>query len=429
MISQFKSTKFDENVKFLDQPTVGDCTGFLISPDILVTAGHCIKTMEDAKEWVWLFDYTNELEYNQFNEYITVNPDNLYEVVEVIDAAYDQDNTDVSRDYSVLRLDRKSSRRPYRFRTTGTVSKGTDVFTIGAPTGLPLKLATDSKVVDSSPTSWFKSDIDSFPGNSGGPVFDKNGFIEGILVRGAVDYSNGSYRGDYIYDEDCDCIKTVTFEEVGYTAGCQVHKITYLPQELITGSVYDNIEYAIENKMTDRYYDWASYSWIFNNEYTNNRGRFEYIAIDAKNYRVVEKLLSSYSEDYTDAFVRGLLEKAIANKDEKLFDLLLDYELDPDAGYTSTLKLVQQTVKNNETSYAKKLIKSGAQISVKDAEGNTLLHYASNNGNKDLVKLLLANGAKANVKNNNGDYPENLAEKTGHTTLIKSLKKARKSKG
>ena len=427
LISQFKTTKFDKNVKFLDQPTVGDCTGFLISPDVLVTAGHCIQTMEDAKEWVWLFDYTNELEYNQFDEYITVDLDNLYEVIEVIDAAYSQEDPDTSSDYSVLRLDRKSSRRPYRYRTAGTVKKGTDIYTIGAPTGLPLKLSTESTVVDSSPTSWFKSNIDSFPGNSGGPVFDKNGFIEGILVRGAVDYSNGNYRGDYIYDEACGCIKTVTFEEEGYTVGCQAHKITFLPEELMFRSVYDNIEYAIVNKMKDRYYDWASYSWIFNSEYTTNRGRIEHIAIDVKNYEILEELLNKYSTEYTDEFVRSLLEKAISIKDRKLFDLLLKYELDPDAGYNAPLKLIQQTIKNNETSYAKELIKYGAQLTVKDVSGNTPLHDASSIGNKEIAKLLLANGAKANVKNNRGEYPEDLAEKAGHKSLIKPLRKARKS--
>ena len=36
---QFGTDKFHENVKFLDQPACASCTGFLISPDILVTAG------------------------------------------------------------------------------------------------------------------------------------------------------------------------------------------------------------------------------------------------------------------------------------------------------------------------------------------------------------------------------------------------------
>ncbi|PTM00916.1 MAG: hypothetical protein DA407_16075, partial [Bacteroidetes bacterium] len=60
LIQQFEVDRFDENVKFLDQPTVGSCTGFLIAPDIMVTAGHCINSMEDANEYVWVFDYTYE---------------------------------------------------------------------------------------------------------------------------------------------------------------------------------------------------------------------------------------------------------------------------------------------------------------------------------------------------------------------------------
>ena len=43
---KFGKDRFSNDVKFLDQPTVGSCTGFLIAPDIMVTAGHCINSME-----------------------------------------------------------------------------------------------------------------------------------------------------------------------------------------------------------------------------------------------------------------------------------------------------------------------------------------------------------------------------------------------
>lgn len=54
LIKIYGSSNFDSSVKFLDQPTCANCTGFLIAPDILVTAGHCIETMSKAEDYVWL---------------------------------------------------------------------------------------------------------------------------------------------------------------------------------------------------------------------------------------------------------------------------------------------------------------------------------------------------------------------------------------
>ena len=58
-----KDVKISEDVRFLDQPAIGSCSGFLIAPDILVTAGHCINSMEEAKNVVWIFDYTNDMKF------------------------------------------------------------------------------------------------------------------------------------------------------------------------------------------------------------------------------------------------------------------------------------------------------------------------------------------------------------------------------
>lgn len=55
-----KNVEISEEVRFLDQPAIGSCTGFLIAPDILVTAGHCINSMEEANQFVWVFNYTSE---------------------------------------------------------------------------------------------------------------------------------------------------------------------------------------------------------------------------------------------------------------------------------------------------------------------------------------------------------------------------------
>lgn len=47
---QFGTENMDKNVKYLDQPTIAGCSGFLVAPDIMVSAGHCILTDDDAKD-------------------------------------------------------------------------------------------------------------------------------------------------------------------------------------------------------------------------------------------------------------------------------------------------------------------------------------------------------------------------------------------
>ena len=422
----FETEKFDDNVQFLDQPALANCTGFLIAPDILVTAGHCIQTMEDAEPYVWVFDYTSDKQFDTNTHAIPLDPNNIYEVAEVLSAKFDDTTDD---DYAILRLKRKSDRRPYRFRTSGSIAEGTGVNTIGSPTGLPLKFAENAEVVDASPSNWFKSDIDSFPGNSGGPVFDDYGWIEGILVRGAVTYLNGDYSGDYYYDEECDCVKTVSFQSADYTAGCQAHKITSVPTDLLIRSIYENIAYAIETNNTERFNDWATYKWIFNRSYTLDRGRLEVLALSKRNYEMYDAILDHTFETYTDAQHRELLDYTIKQNDQRLYQILMERNLYPDAGADKPYTALQEAVKNNNINWARKLITAGADTDVKDASRNTLLHLAAATGNSTLISFIAGeNKAAANIENASGDLPEDVAKDNGYKDLSKYLKKVRKGK-
>lgn len=421
---QFNTDKFDPNVKFLDQPTVGSCSGFLIAPDILVTAGHCINSMEDANRYVWVFDYTSESDFIDGNR-LKFKSENIYEVESIIASELDNQTDD---DYAVLKLKRKSTRAPYRFRTSGTVLENSEINTLGCPTGLPLKFATNAIVIDNSPDNWFKSDIDAFPGNSGGPVFDKYGFIEGILVRGAVEYDGRRYTGDYKYDEECDCVKTVQWEKVGYSAGCQSHKITAMPTDVLTQAIYENIKYAIENNLADRFKTWSIYNWIFNSNYANQNGRLEQIAIENNKKNALKTILEITAKDISDQQSRILIDLAINKNDIDALKAILDAGILADAGLNSNYSAVQNAVKEDKTDIVENLIYYGADFKIKTINGDTLLHLAAKNGSLNMVKLLLKNGLDANTKNNQKKRPEQLAKKAKHKLLAKYLKKARKGR-
>lgn len=425
----YKTDKFDENVKFLDQPTCGSCTGFLIAPDILVTAGHCIETMKEAKEFVWIFDYTTDKNHNKSGKYVNIPTKDQYTVKEIITAKFGSLSTGI--DYAILRLDRKTDREPYRFRTSGKPGFFQNVYMIGSPSGLPLKLADNAYVVDNSPKLWFKNNLDGFPGNSGGPVFNKTGFIEGINVRGAVTQkqSGAEATGDYYYDKDCDCVKTVEFRSAYNTAGSQAHRLNMIPGNSLTMAIYENIEYAIETKNQKRLDKWLVYSWILDHDYTKERGRLEFAAIESNNLEALKKMLEkSKAFGIKDEYGQTLLHHAILKGNTDLVDYLVKNGASLNVADNQGKSPLALAAYRGNSNVAKILIDRGAKITGSDNAGNTVLHNAVYGGNYDIIRMLAQKGADFKAKNNDGWTPRKLAKKRKNKPLAKYLKKAAKGK-
>lgn len=166
--------------RFFDQTVLPNCTGFLVAPDVLVTAGHCVTSMSACRDNVWVFDYTDTT--------TNIKSQDVYSCSEVIGHKLTLGLLAI-KDYAVIKLDRPvRGRKPLEFRKRGRVKKGSDVLVIGHPSGLPLKIADNAEVMD---TTWntFRTNLDAFGGNSGSPVFNtRTGLVEGILIQGAQDY-------------------------------------------------------------------------------------------------------------------------------------------------------------------------------------------------------------------------------------------------
>lgn len=62
-----RDLKFGLNIcdgeKFLDQPLVSSCTAFLVAPDVIVTAGHCIKDKYECKKQTWVIDFDSSADF------------------------------------------------------------------------------------------------------------------------------------------------------------------------------------------------------------------------------------------------------------------------------------------------------------------------------------------------------------------------------
>ena len=192
--------------RFTNQPTLMSCTGFLVSEDVLVTAGHCMVNNFDCSGFKWVFDFKNGVK--------KIPADSVYNCKRII--AQQQVALPILGviDYALIQLDRPvTTGKPLKFRTEGRIKRGTNVAVIGHPLGLPLKIADNAKVKAVFGKT-FKANLDTYGGNSGSPVVDADtGLVEGILVHGADDLR-----------QEGDC--TVSRKEDGKKEG--IYKITRL---------------------------------------------------------------------------------------------------------------------------------------------------------------------------------------------------------
>jgi hypothetical protein len=183
-----------ENERFALQNVLPICSGFLAAPDIIVTAGHCIETQRDCENFSWVFDYTEGTQ--------RLKNEHIYNCKEIIGKKLKSNNFTL-KDYAVIRLDRPvTDREPLPIRMRGNPNWGEDLLVIGHPIGLPLKISDNAEVKMGNILGIFKpvrnlirkrdffmASLDTFVGNSGSPVFNKeSGLVEGILVEGAEDF-------------------------------------------------------------------------------------------------------------------------------------------------------------------------------------------------------------------------------------------------
>ncbi|MBY0413865.1 MAG: serine protease [Bdellovibrionales bacterium] len=170
--------------RFSKQLTAATCSGFLIAPDKLVTAGHCVSSNLDCKSHVWVFDYENR---DSEAESYTFNNDQIYHCTKVIAHKKDEETL---LDYTVLKLDRKvTGRLPLKVRTSGKMSSDALLTVIGHPSGLPKKITVGAEIRNNNSPNYFILNSDTYSKNSGSPVVDqRTGIVEGILTNGDTDY-------------------------------------------------------------------------------------------------------------------------------------------------------------------------------------------------------------------------------------------------
>jgi subtilisin-like proprotein convertase family protein len=167
--------------RFAQQPAAAFCSGFLVAPDIVATAGHCVRNAAGCDNVAFVFDFA----------YGTANADptkvaaaNVYRCAEVLATQME------ATDFALVRLDRAvTGRAPLTVRKDGKIGDGAPLVLIGHPSGIPTKIAAGANVRSNGDAGFFVANTDSYGGNSGSAVLHAtSGAVEGILVRGETDY-------------------------------------------------------------------------------------------------------------------------------------------------------------------------------------------------------------------------------------------------
>lgn len=198
------------NTRFSAQPVLARCTGFLIAPDTVATAGHCIHeegvastlgvSCQNAR---LILDFKLALT----REANTFFPDeNVFACAEVLAGT----DSRFGPDWRVIRLDRSSDRPRIPVYAGNPLSSSQDLRVVGHPLGLPMKAADDGRVFGYT-NGRYRTTLDTFRGNSGSPVYtivDNQALVVGMMTGGTQDTRHAPTDDcvtEFVCAEGADC--------------------------------------------------------------------------------------------------------------------------------------------------------------------------------------------------------------------------------
>jgi hypothetical protein len=176
--------------KFREQPIGAFCSGFLVAPDKIATAGHCVDedgSNLDNIRFVFGFKMNGAGDPT-----LKINNSEIYKGTSILGWKQDE----LGEDWTVVKLDRPvENHTPVKVRKEGRIDDNAPLYVIGCPCGLPMKFADGAVVKDNNPDHpYIVANLDTYGGNSGSPVFYNSTsdteppLVEGILVRGDRDF-------------------------------------------------------------------------------------------------------------------------------------------------------------------------------------------------------------------------------------------------
>ncbi len=188
-----------ESADFKKQKVLSYCSGSLVSPYLVLTAGHCIEyNPKDPYYYKNTYIVFGWKQYAQGRYSSTFSPRQVYNINRVLIRKLTRGGINYGEDYALVELDRRvSGIDPLPIDRTGEfLVKGNKVFTIGYPLGMSVKITDPADAeIKRVGKNKFITNLDTFGGSSGAPVFDSyTRRITGVHVTGNA--VNMFYRTD-----------------------------------------------------------------------------------------------------------------------------------------------------------------------------------------------------------------------------------------
>jgi V8-like Glu-specific endopeptidase len=180
-----------KDVRFYGQPICADCSGFLVAPDIVATAAHCVYTLDKLDEKILDPDTSRPEKLKTSRFVFGYRMQDEQTLGQLLQSEVYEGECVIAHEYVKFKSDwvLVKLKRPVKNHTTvpirhdGKVTGNEFLHIIGHPLGLPLKYSNNAKVWNNTDELQFSTNLDAFGGNSGSPVFNsKTHVVEGILI-------------------------------------------------------------------------------------------------------------------------------------------------------------------------------------------------------------------------------------------------------
>ena len=178
---------------FREQPAVGFCSAFLVAPDMVATAGHCLRTQAECDGTSFVFGYGLHQAGEDMSLVAKSKVFSCKRIVERVEARS-------GADYGLIQLDRVVEGVVPLALAREPVANQDALHVLGHPAGIPLKIG-EGVVRSAAPRDFMVTNLDTYGGNSGSAVVRASDLaVVGILVRGETDFI---FRGGCRVSKQC----------------------------------------------------------------------------------------------------------------------------------------------------------------------------------------------------------------------------------